>query len=81
MAKGVKTGGREPGTPNRLTKDLRTSLKNIFANEFEKIPELLESLQPKEKIEILIKIMPFVLPKIESVKMQSGEPFTWDLND
>ena len=81
MAKGKKTGGREPGTPNRLTKDLRITLKNIFANEIEKIPALLESLPPKEKIEIIIKIMPFVLPRIDSVKMQSGEPFSWDIND
>jgi len=31
MAKGTKTGGRTKGTPNKLTTELRASLKNILA--------------------------------------------------
>ena len=30
---GNKYGGREKGTPNRLTKELRTLLKNILYQE------------------------------------------------
>lgn len=41
---GKKFGGREAGTPNRLTKELRTILKDVLYNELEKIEELLESL-------------------------------------
>ena len=37
---GKKYGGREKGTPNRLTKELRTILKDVLYNELEKIEEL-----------------------------------------
>jgi len=45
MAKGIKTGGREQGTPNKLTKELRSILKNILAKEMETIPVNLEKLE------------------------------------
>ena len=77
MAKRQKTGGRKQGTPNRLTQDLRNSLKNILADEFEKLPETLDRLEPKDRLEIVVKILPYVLPKIEIVKMMEGEPFQW----
>ena len=48
---GKKYGGREKGTPNRLTKELRTILKDVLYNELERIEELLESLEPKERLE------------------------------
>lgn len=35
MAKGEKTGGREQGTPDLLTKEMRAILKRIIAKELE----------------------------------------------
>lgn len=32
MAKGKKTGGRTPGTPNKLTKSAREAFQYAFAN-------------------------------------------------
>ena len=65
MAKGFKTGGREPGTPNKLTKELRTVLKNILEKELEAMPDNLDKLEPKDRLEVVIKLLPYVLPKIE----------------
>ena len=33
MAKGIKTGGREIGTPNKTTSELRKTLKHIVDDE------------------------------------------------
>jgi hypothetical protein len=80
MAKGIKTGGREKNTPNHLTSELRNFLKNVIAKELEKIPDTLENLPPKERLEMVIRLIPYVLPKVETVKPTSGEPFqleTW----
>ena len=41
---GKKYGGREKGTPNRLTKELRSVLKDIVYQELEKIEERLSEL-------------------------------------
>jgi hypothetical protein len=68
MAKGFKTGGREPGTPNKLTKELRDALKSVLQNEIELLPEHLEQLEPKDRLELLSKFLPFVLPKLETFK-------------
>lgn len=80
MAKGFKTGGREQGTPNKLTKELRAALKNILAKELETIPKHLEKLEPKDRLEIIVKLMPYAMPKIETVSMDKGEPTSWELD-
>ena len=60
---GIKYGGRIKGTPNRLTKDMRTVLKNILFNELGNIEEIMDSLDSKQRIELVIKLLPFVLHK------------------
>jgi len=60
---GKKFGGREQGTPNKITKSLKEALKAILEKEINEIPEYLQHLEPKEKLEIIIKLMPYVIPK------------------
>lgn len=62
-----------------LTNDLRNRLKLILQQEIEKVPELLEGMEGKERLETLIKLMPFVLPKVETVSITHGEPFKFGL--
>ena len=71
---GKKYGGRTKGTPNRLTKEMRTILKNILFAELENIEELMESLDSKQRIELVIKLLPFILPKVETVSHTYNEP-------
>ncbi|MEN2282223.1 hypothetical protein AAGF08_08795 [Algoriphagus sp. SE2] len=61
-----------------LTKDLRNTLKDILQNEISKLPESLEKLDPKERLNFLCKIMPYVFPKVEAINSKEGEPFTFD---
>lgn len=64
MAIGIKTGGRTAGTENKTTKEIRAVLKEVINNELLNIESLLCVLQPKERLELVIKLMPFVLPKL-----------------
>ncbi len=75
---GKKYGGRKKGTPNRLTKELRTILKNVLYNELENIEAHLDSLEPKQRIELLIKLIPFILPKVDKIGHTYNEPFEMD---
>ena len=59
-----------------LTMDLRETLKRIMQSEIEKLPTYLETLEPKEKMNIICKLMPFVFPKVETIHPKEGEPFT-----
>lgn len=58
-----------------LTENLRELLKSIMLKEIERLPEMLESLEPRERVSTICKLMPFVFPKIESVCMSAGEPW------
>ncbi len=64
---GKKTGGRVAGTPNKLTSELRTTLKGIIAGELDTLPQTFEQLPAKERLELLIKLLPYCLPKIDSI--------------
>ena len=78
MAVGKKTGGRKAGTPNKISGEMRQLLKQIISDELEALPETLAQLQGKERVEAVLKLMPFVLPKIESIEGQyDAELFTW----
>ena len=75
---GIKHGGRQKGTPNRMTKELRSILKDMMYQEIENIQDNLDQLNPKERLELLIKLMPFVLPKTTSISHTSNEPLDFE---
>tara|TARA_Y100000385_G_C12723524_1_gene479687 strand:+ start:288 stop:536 length:249 start_codon:yes stop_codon:yes gene_type:complete len=76
---GHKFGGRQKGTPNKLTRELRSLLKDILYDELVNIEDRLNDLETKERIELVIKLMPFVFPKVVSVSSKENEPFDWGL--
>jgi hypothetical protein len=41
--------------------------KGIVAAELETLPTTLESLTPKERLDLVIKLMSFCLPKINTI--------------
>ena len=57
-----------------LTGNIRDTLKDLMQKELEQLPETLKELDPVQRLNILCKLMPYVLPKTESVKYTLGEP-------
>ena len=78
MAKGFKTGGRELGTPNKTTSELRRALKHIVDDELQNLQDNINEIEPKERIELLIKLLPYVMPKVQTVSARDGEPIGLD---
>ena len=74
---GKKYGGREKGTPNRMTKELRSILKDVLFEEIEALQDRLDALNPKERVELLIKLMPYALPKVTTISHTTNEPLDW----
>ena len=58
--------------------DLRDSLKRVIQNELIKLPEQLEVLEPKERLNVVCKLMPYVFPRVDTVHLKEGEPFSFD---
>ena len=50
-----------------MTKELRAVLKDVLFEELGEIKEKLDMLEPKERLELVIKLIPYVLPKVNSV--------------
>ena len=68
-----KVGGRKKGTPNRITKELREDLKSLVFTEIDNLPNLLNTLEPEKKIEVLFKLMPIYSQKLKaSIKMMEN---------
>ena len=76
---GKKYGGRQRGTPNKLTKEIRIVLKDLIYKELDEIKERLDSLEPKQRIELVIKLIPYVLPKVDSISHSANEPLDWGI--
>jgi hypothetical protein len=70
--------GRPKGSKNRVTKEIRAILKDFMAAELEKLPGYLESLPDEKRLDVIIKLLPYVLPKVESMPPHYDELFDYD---
>lgn len=59
-----KTGGRTPGTPNKVTTDLRTKIQSILSNNIDRVQDDLDSLEPRERLAIIEKLLSYAVPKL-----------------
>ena len=57
-----------------LTGNIRDTLKELMQKELEQLPDTLKELEPVQRLNILCKLIPYVLPKVESVTHKLGEP-------
>lgn len=68
-----KTGGRKAGTPNKATAETRNFIQNVVNNELTFIEDLMLELTPKERLDTLIKLLQFIVPKTSEVSMIEPE--------
>jgi hypothetical protein len=57
-----------------LTGNIRDTLKELMQKELEQLPDTFKELEPVQRLNILCKLIPYVLPKVESVTHKLGEP-------
>lgn len=70
-----KTGGRQAGTPNKITESLKEFVSDLLNDNRDQIKEDLKVLRPKERITAYLSMMQYVLPKQQAVSADV------DLND
>lgn len=67
-AKGTpKTGGRQAGTPNKITGSLKEFVNDFLNDNREQIKDDFKVLRPKERIAAYLSMMQYVLPKQQAV--------------
>nr|WP_311450953.1 hypothetical protein [uncultured Porphyromonas sp.] len=84
MALGKKTGGRKAGTPNKTTAITKEAISKIIDeyNSSGLMQSDLMGLDPRDRLDIAVKLMSYVLPKVQSVALDvSGNISTKTIED
>lgn len=68
-----KTGGRVKGTPNKTTQTVRETLYNALRSELIALPNYFAELPTEERVNALIKFLPYIMPKYADVEFSSNE--------
>lgn len=58
----TKTGGRQKGTPNRITLEIRMKLAHVLNREMDTIGETLSAMEPTARMATVVKLMSLVMP-------------------
>lgn len=58
-----KTGGRVKGTPNKVTYSLKEWITSLIDRQRPQIEKDLQDLEPKERLQMIEKLMQYVIPK------------------
>lgn len=66
--------GRPHGARGRVPTNVREFIKDIIDKNRTKINTDLRALDPKERLDILVKLMGFVVPKPQSIVLQDLTP-------
>ena len=69
--KGEKTGGRKKGTPNKATAFTREVITSVLGDYIETgmLGEDFKKLAAKDRVDAVIKLAGFILPKPQSIDM------------
>lgn len=69
--KGQKTGGRQAGTPNKVTKAVKECIVSILTKytNSDKFEQDFDALEPKDRLVIAEKFMSYTVPKLQSTAL------------
>lgn len=74
MAKGLKTGGREQGTPNKLTFDLRERISDFLNDNWEQVEKDFKDLEPEKRVLLFEKLLQYTLPRMQATQLTVKDP-------
>lgn len=70
--------GRPKGTPNKVTSSVRNFLMEVLNGNRDQFLNDLQTLKPVERIDVILKLLPYILPKVENAGDVEGAAFTRD---
>lgn len=81
--KGKKTGGRQKGTTNKTTAFTKSVIQDILNGytDSKLFDNDLKALEPKDRLDVMIKLMAFTTPKPQSIDMTVNEGRTKTIED
>ena len=69
-----RLGGRAAGTPNKITALTKEIIREFAADHYEEAFEAWKSIKnPKQKFEMFMKLLEFIMPRMASVEFNPGD--------
>lgn len=63
--------GRPKGAMNKTTAQTKKIIEKIVSSELKNVDALLQQLEPKERLDALIKLLPYVVPKNSYIEIDA----------
>jgi len=70
MARGIKTGGRTVGTPNKTTSEIREHFQNLITENLGQLNQDLKELEPLQRLKMIIELSKFVVPTLKATDLK-----------
>lgn len=64
-----KSGGRQAGTPNKVTTDLRQSIQAFLDANWPQVQKEFNALEAKDKLQFIDKMLAYSLPKLQATSL------------
>lgn len=62
-----RIGGRQKGTPNRVTASVKDWVAGVIDKNRRQMERDIKALEPKDRLQVLEKLMQYVIPKQQAV--------------
>lgn len=69
----VGNDGKPKGAKNKTPVEIREGLSLALSPHVEKLPEYLEGLEVRERVKLIAQLLPFILPKLQTVTVDNVE--------
>ena len=63
------TNGRPKGSSNKTTNKVKEAFTNLLENNLERLQDDLDSLDPKDRLKIILELASYTTPKLRAVEM------------
>ncbi len=70
----LNPSGKPRGAKNRTTIEVKQALQKIVDKELDQVDKYLKQLEPKERLDFLIKLLPYVTPKQSEIEVKEMLP-------
>ncbi|MEG1543263.1 MAG: DUF5681 domain-containing protein [Tannerellaceae bacterium] len=68
--------GKPKGATNKTTRQAREMIQKLFDDNIDQVQQDLDAMTPKDRVEAMIKLLPYLAPKLQSITLDDNREQT-----